>query len=181
MRVIYVEPSQGANMPRATKAFFDFSIIASGIDPRADDFEDKFFEAGCDDATIVLQKGVIVLDFAREANTFDEAVRSAIADVRTAGATIDRLEPDYLVSLSDIAKRAGLTRAAIHHYAKGERADGFPRPVARITTDSALWDWVEVARWLLDRNKVGSEAYENARTIRAVNVELLDRKAETAA
>ena len=26
-----------------------FTIIASGLDPEADDFEDRFFDAGCDE------------------------------------------------------------------------------------------------------------------------------------
>jgi hypothetical protein len=30
---------------------FEFSIIASGLDPEAEDFADRFFDAGCDDAT----------------------------------------------------------------------------------------------------------------------------------
>jgi len=38
------------------------------------------------------------------------------------GATVERIEPDHLVSLADIARRAGLTRAAISLYAKGMRA-----------------------------------------------------------
>jgi predicted DNA-binding transcriptional regulator AlpA len=160
---------------------FDFSIIASGLDPHAEDFEDTFFAAGCDDATIALQKGVIVLDFSREAGGFAEAVASAMADVITAGATIERIEPDYLVSLSEIARRAGLTRAATHNYARGERADGFPRPVARISTESALWDWVEVSKWLVDRKTIDDDAYQRAKVIRTVNIQLLDRKLGTAA
>ena len=46
---------------------FEFSIIASGLDPEAEDFADRFFNAGCDDATLSFQKGHIILDFAREA------------------------------------------------------------------------------------------------------------------
>ena len=31
---------------------FEFSIIASGLDPAAEDFEQRFYDAGCDDAPI---------------------------------------------------------------------------------------------------------------------------------
>jgi hypothetical protein len=34
----------------------EFSIIASGLDPRAEDFELRFYGAGCDDAAIAFQK-----------------------------------------------------------------------------------------------------------------------------
>src|SRR5260370_32556555 len=86
------------------KKFHEFTIIASGLDPNADDFENRFFEAGCGDATISLQKGSIIEEFSREAQTFASALISACADVVRAGAKVDRIEPDHLVSLSDIAK-----------------------------------------------------------------------------
>jgi hypothetical protein len=114
----------------------NFTIIASGPDPEARDFEDRFFEAGCDDATISFQKGVIVLDFAREAPNFVKALSSALADVQRTAATVERIEPDHLVSMADIAMRAGLTRGAISLYAKGMRAQAFPAPVARVMSES---------------------------------------------
>src|SRR6266851_551606 len=108
---------------------FEFTIIASGIDPEAENFEDAFIEAGCDDATIAFQRGMLILDFARESKSFIHALVSAVRDVGNAGARIERIEPDPLVSLTDIAKRTGLSKAAISHYALGHRAVGFPSPV----------------------------------------------------
>ena len=87
---------------------FQFSVIASGLDPEAEDFADRFFDAGCDDATISFQKGRIILDFARESNSVDAAICSAIDSVEKAGARVNRIEPDPLVNLSDIAARTGL-------------------------------------------------------------------------
>ena len=132
---------------------YEFTIVASGVDPEAENFEDAFFEAGCDDATIAFQRGMLILDFARESKSFIHALVSAVRDVVKAGAKIERIEPDPLVSLSDIAKRTGLTKAAISHYAHGQRAAGFPPPVSRITTDNPLWDWVDVARWMRSTHK----------------------------
>jgi hypothetical protein len=82
---------------------------------------------------------------------------------------VERIEPDWLVSLSDIAERANLTRAAITNYAKGDRGKAFPLPVARITTESPLWDWTEVARWLLGRRQVPEKIVSDAEIIRRMN------------
>lgn len=107
----------------------EFTIIASGLTPDADDFEDRLYEAGCDDATPSFSRGVIVLDFAREAGTLEEALTSAMRDVEKAGAKVEHLEPDNLVSLAEIAERAGISRAAVTLYASGKRGKGFPRPL----------------------------------------------------
>ena len=160
---------------------FEFLLVASGLDTERADFEDRLFEAGCDDATIAVQKGAVVFEFSRDHETFAGAVESAIVDVVSAGGLVERLEPDYLVSLSDIAKRAGLTRAAIHNYAKGERGENFPPPSARVTSDTALWDWVDVARWLFDRHQVTGGVVANAIVVRDVNLRLFNRKIGAAA
>ena len=159
---------------------FEFTIIASGLDPKADDFEDRFFAAGCDDATIAVSRGAIVLDFSREAANPEDAIDSAIANVEAAGATVERIEPDNLVSLADIAERANLTRAAITHYAKGERGENFPIPVARVTTQSPLWDWTDVAEWLFARSQLVEEEVTFARAIRACNIRVRERRMRAA-
>lgn len=86
-----------------------------------------------------------------------------------AGAHVDRLEPDALVSLSDIAARTGLTRAAITHYAKGQRGENFPSPVARITSDTSLYDWSTVATWLFRSEKLSRGAAIEAEALKAAN------------
>lgn len=148
----------------------NFVLIVSGIDPTLDDHAvDRLYKAGCDVATVSMQKGLMVLEFDREARNFISALFSAIADVQKAGGMIDRIEPDHLVSASEIAKRCGLGRAAISLYAAGARREGFPRPVARVTTESPLWDWVEVASWLHRRNQLDRAAAVQARLVRLVN------------
>lgn len=148
---------------------FEFAIVASGLDPEADNFFDRFYDAGCDDATIAFQKGHIILDFTREAETLEGAIASAIADVAKAGAKVERIEPDPLVSLSDMAARAGMTRAALTNYFKGHRAENFPAPVARVTTESPLWDWATVARWMYEQKKLPREAALEAEIVRQAN------------
>ncbi len=151
---------------------FDFSIIASGLHSEADDFADHFFNAGCDDATLSFQKGHIILDFAREADSFEDAVASAISNVLAAGAHVDRIEPDPLVSLSEIASRSQMSRAAMTQYSKGQRGKGFPAPIARVTSDSPLWDWPTVACWLHQHQKLSHETVVEAVIVRIANDEL---------
>lgn len=155
---------------------FEFSIIASGLDPTADDFEARFYENGCDDALVSFQKGCIVLDFAREAKSLGDAICSALGNVRAGGAHVHRVEPDPLVSLSDIASRADLTRAAISNYHRGERGRDFPPPVARVMSESPLWEWSSVARWLYALGKLSREEALAAEVMRRVNALLQARR-----
>jgi hypothetical protein len=150
----------------------EFTIIASGVDPEAEDFEDRFFEAGCDDATLSFQKGVIIAEFSREAVSFSKAVTSAYEAVLRAGATVERVEPDYLVSLSEIAERSGKTRQAISLYTNGGRGEGFPAPVVRVTSKHPLWDWEEVAAWLVERDALPKEELVRARVVKEANLHL---------
>jgi hypothetical protein len=147
----------------------EFCIIASGLDPEAEDFETRFLEAGCDDATVSFQKGHIIVDFTRGAETLEDAIASAVKQVTKAGARALRVEPDPLVSLSDMAARAGMTRAAMSHYFKGTRAKDFPAPVAKVTSESPLWDWATVARWMFKNNRLDREVAIDAEIVRQAN------------
>lgn len=150
-------------------ARFEFTVIASGLDPAAEDFFDRFYAAGCDDATVAFQNGRIVADFTREAASLAEAIASAVAAVKKAGAKVERIEPDPLVSLSDMAARAGLTRAAMTHYFKGARGKDFPAPVAKVTSESPLWDWASVARWMFKSGKLDRAAAVAAEIVKQAN------------
>jgi len=152
-----------------TMSEHEFTFIVSGLDPHADDFADRFFEAGCDDATLMLTHGLIAVSFAREAENYTHAVVSGYRDVRKAGAYVERFEPDFLVSKSEIANRSGLTRAAISHYVAGDRGEDFPAPCARVLSKSPLWDWVEVSDWLHRNDQVSADIVVNARVSRVIN------------
>ena len=151
---------------------FEFTIIASGLDPQADDYEDRFFAAGCDDATLSFQKGVIIAEFHREAVSFSTAVASAYEAMLRAGAKVERIEPDHHVSFSEIAERAGLSRMAISLYTRGERGADFPGPVAKVTSKHPLWDWPEVAEWLFERGTLSREEVVQARIVKELNCRL---------
>lgn len=156
----------------------EFTIIASGFHPDADDVANIFYEAGCDDAVLAFQKGVLILEFDREAASFSSAVMSAVENVLSTGARIERFEPDHLVSLADIAKRTGLSRSAVTNYHKGERQEGFPHPVARVTSESPLWDWCEVATWMHDRELIDREEVIRARIVKEGNQVLAEHEAK---
>ena len=81
----------------------------------AEQYLDALFEAGCDDATIGTGKtGAIALEFVREAASADEAVLSAIADVKKAipDAELIEVSPD-LVTPTEIATVIGCSRQNI--------------------------------------------------------------------
>lgn len=149
---------------------FEFTFVVDGVDHHVDGFEDAFFEAGCDDATLAVMHGAVVVNFSREADTYKDAVLSAFEDILKSGASMKRFEPDFLVSSVEIANRAGVTRQAIALYASGERGENFPAPTARITTRSPLWDWVEVSRWLVGNGKLKHGVYRRAQISRVINL-----------
>jgi len=150
---------------------FEFAIIASGFDAEGD-YETPLFEAGCDDATVNVQKGLLIIEFDREAVSFSRAVASACEHVAHAGFRIERVEPDHLVTLAEIADRAKLSRQAVTLYAKGERGEGFPAPAAKVTSKHPLWDWGEVAGWLQERGHVSREAVVEAKIVKEANAHL---------
>ena len=154
---------------------FEFTVIATGVNPTEDDFEDRFVDAGCDDATIAFQKGLIVIEFDREGTSYAAALSSALRDVDDAGAVVKAVEPTHLVSLADIARRSNLTRAAISHYSSGARGSDFPQPALRVTTDSPLWDWSEVASWLYERDQIDRSELVRAQVVRVANTVLSHR------
>ncbi|WP_340150004.1 hypothetical protein [uncultured Sneathiella sp.] len=151
---------------------FEFAIVAFGQSIEDDEFLNAVFEAGCDDATLSFQKGVIVAEFAREAESFAKAIASACHQLRQTGVKIERIEPDYLVSLSEIAERSNLSRQRISLYAKGERLEEFPHPTVKFTSNHPLWDWYQVAEWLYRNNNLAKEVVVEAKVVREANIHI---------
>lgn len=73
---------------------YDFTLILSGPTELTDDLADNLFAAGCDDATPSSSEGVVSLDFGRESTDLESAIRSAIANVASAGYVVSRVEID---------------------------------------------------------------------------------------
>lgn len=71
---------------------YEFTLLLSEPSELTEDMADTLFEAGCDDGTPGTCNGVFSIDFHREANSLEEAIRSAIANVRAAGYDVERVE-----------------------------------------------------------------------------------------
>jgi hypothetical protein len=71
---------------------YEFTLILAESLELTDGIADALFEAGCDDGTPGTCNGVFSIDFHREAASLEEAIRSAIKNVRTAGYEVTRVE-----------------------------------------------------------------------------------------
>ena len=80
-------------------ATYRFTVILAGLREISDDLAEALFEAGCDDGSPWSSQGVAAVGFDREAESFELAVRSAIADVQKAGCHVAwvKIEPEDLV------------------------------------------------------------------------------------
>ena len=82
-------------------ALYEFTMILSKGTELTDDLAEALFEAGCDDGSPGSCEGVVSIDFHREAESLEAAIRSAIADVQKTGCTVAQvtLEADSLAAL----------------------------------------------------------------------------------
>lgn len=71
---------------------YDFTLVLSGSLELTEDIADALFEAGCDDGTPGTCNGLFSIDFHRKANSLEQAIRSAIANVNSAGYEVKRVE-----------------------------------------------------------------------------------------
>ncbi len=144
---------------------FDFALVLSGVTELDEILFDALYEAGCDDATLSLQHGVVVLDFSRSAASLKEAILGAIRDVRRSGLGVDVLRVDHCdrVNQAEIARQIGRTRSIVNQYINGKRGPGgFPPPISHITEGNPVWAWSDVAVWLgqngIIKEQVATEA-----------------------
>jgi len=79
---------------------FSFTLQVAGIDTHKRDYEEKLYEAGCDDALIAVVKNTLFLDFDREAASYEEALRTARRDVEKAGGRVVDAKPASVIVLS---------------------------------------------------------------------------------
>jgi hypothetical protein len=155
-------------MKKPTKTY-EFTLIVDGIADIDDATVDALYEAGCDDSSLGVRSGAFIASFDRESESFEDAVLSAIADIRKAnvGATGFRLSSRDLVTLSDVARRIGKTKQAISNYAKGIRGPGgFPH--AAVEAKDPLYEWSDVAAWLETYRLMPGDAAKEAESRKAV-------------
>ncbi|SUX37178.1 Uncharacterised protein [Cedecea davisae] len=155
---------------------YNFTLTVSGITLNTPGHEDALFEAGCDDAMISYYGNAIYLEFDREAPSLKNAIATAIRDIESAGigARVESVD-STLVGLSDIAELSALSRQAITMLKDGIRGKGdFPNPIQRITGQSPLWDWAEVAEWLENCGRIAKDSglAANAKELNTWNLAL---------
>lgn len=122
---------------------------------------DELYAKGCDDALIGMGiTGQLALEFAREDNNADQAIRSALQDVLNTipGAKLIEASPDY-VGLTDIAEVVSVSRQQMRKLY--EQNISFPAPV--YSGSSSLWNLAEVLDWIKENKN-----YTFSETLHAV-------------
>jgi hypothetical protein len=78
------------------KKTYGFSVVLTAPSLSTEECE-ALYEAGCDDGTIVTRNKITFVAFDRKADSLEEAIRSATANVRSAGLEVKRVEMPALV------------------------------------------------------------------------------------
>lgn len=145
-----------------------YQLAGDDSDPQV--LVERLGEAGCDDALVGIgQPGRLALEFTREADSADAAVRSALADVRGAvpSARLIEVAPD-LVGLSDVAEIVGVSRQNLRKLMLAHPG-GFPAPVHEGST--SIWHLADVLTWLQTRGySLADEVLAVAQAALQVNV-----------
>lgn len=162
---------------------FEFELIFKVDNTSADqrDYADVLFEAGCDDALVSIGKrGIISLDFTRVAESANDALFSAVRNVKEAipSAMLIEATPDF-VGITDIADILGFTRQNARNVITNE--DG---PIPIHLGSSSLWHLSEVFGWLekknnLERYGVTPTNIEIARVTKTINRNLEEVRAQS--
>lgn len=140
-------------------------------DSDSDTLVERLGDAGCDDALVGIgQPGRLALEFTREAENAQAAVRSALEDVKRAVPSAKLVEavPDF-VGLTDVAELVGVSRQAMRKLMLSHSTT-FPPPVHE--GSASIWHLAEVLGWLEEKGGYALERtmLETARVVLEVNL-----------
>lgn len=141
---------------------YEFTITLAGVSLATDNLEDRLFEAGCDDALLCFCGNLPYLEYVREADNAETAIRSALADLAEAGFEVAAIQEAGYVTVSGAASMADIKKSTFDHYAKGRRGEGFPAPRYGLQTGTPLYYWPEIAQWLCSNDKAPATLLETA-------------------
>lgn len=130
---------------------YSFQVAFTGELADAEQVADALYGAGCDDATISIERdgSAGYADFDREADDALTAVVSAVELIEAAGYTVTSVGED-LVSVTDIAERTGRSQQTVSAWATKVRGPG-GFPASRIDRHwGAVYSWAEVTGWIAD-------------------------------
>ena len=133
-------------------ALWRFTLVLSGRDATEGDAIDQLLDAGCDDATFGWSMGAQEAGFDREADSLEEAVRTAVLAVESVeGLEVTRLLDDSTVTEAEIAAYSGREVAEIRALIDGRNGPGgFPEPYSLPDDPAREWAWVDVSAWFAD-------------------------------
>jgi hypothetical protein len=73
---------------------YEFDVILKDLSEVSDEQADRLFAAGCDEGSPASCDGVAWIHFDKEATSLEEAIRSAVAQIQTAGFQVSKVELD---------------------------------------------------------------------------------------
>ena len=164
---------------------YNFTLVLSNMPEFTEEMAGALYAAGCDDALVSTHKNIPCVEFDRDAESFSEAVLSAIGDVencelngKPAGLHIQRIEPDDFVNASEIARRAGVSREYVRQLSSGKRGvGGFPSPVCSCG-GKAFWSWIAVSEWMKANNIDVEPSGTDPRDVALINAFLTGRNCQ---
>lgn len=151
---------------------FEFKLTYKLPESLADEDElmTRLGEAGCTDALVGLGvAGLVGLEFTREAATAEEAILSALEDVKRAlpQARLIEAGPDF-VGLTDVAELVGLSRQNIRKLWLNNEST-FPSPVH--AGAASVWHLAQALQFLSDRQYgFADNIHEVARMTMKLNI-----------
>ncbi len=80
---------------------YQFDVILQMVSEVTAEHADRLYEAGCDDGSPVSCEGVAWVHFDREAPSLEEAIHTAVAQVRSTGLTVAKVELEVAVMACD--------------------------------------------------------------------------------
>jgi hypothetical protein len=79
---------------------YEFDVILKGVCEATDEHADALCDAGCDDGTLVSRDGVAWVHFDRNASSLEEAIRTAMAQIKSADLAVLKVELDLAAAQS---------------------------------------------------------------------------------
>lgn len=155
---------------------FELRVDARELASDPENVLDALFEAGLDDAIIAWRGPHLLVQVDRESASLAGAIMSSIEQVDSIdGLRVDRVEPVDLVSIGEIARRKGKTKAWASMIVSGKRGPGnFPTPCTLAHLADAMWRWDDVTAWFESGATPDAESADREANMMAAFNALLD-------
>lgn len=162
-------------MKKSASHIFTIRFHIAGAAEEGDHSIRAYDDPGLQDLGLRLPRdgdGVFEAEFARSAETFGDAVLSALNDLQRVFPEADLIgvEPDDLATIGEIADRLGRSHESIRLLVLGKRGPGgFPSALNHPETKPQVWRWHEVIDWFEQKMAIRVPDSENASFLAMVN------------